>query len=316
MSDQSTNTQGTIKTRFLTFTQQVPNPVTSNAQSNPYGNIVRINFPYPQGFRSAELALATLYMYYSWYNITAAFGNNTFAYKFPTNTGYVTFNVTIPDGFYSIDELNQIFQQIQNTNGTYLIDANGNPVYYLYFIANATFYRTTLFSNVLPAAGSLPSGYTVPSTFPGGSGNVSSSAQAPTMTFLPTSYPAGSNTPGFYSFSKTLGYLPGDYPTVGTTTSQSYNGQYSPIIESTTSIGVACSVANSSAISSQPQVFYSFSPNVTFGSQIQIQPPVLLWVPVTDGNYPFIDIAFYDSNNNLLNMEDANLSGSIIIRGP
>lgn len=312
MSDQSTNTQGTLKTRYLTFTQQVPNPLTSNVQNNPYGNIVRISFPYPQGFRSAELALATLYMYYSWYNITAAFGNNTFAYKFPTlNSGYVTFNVTIPDGFYSIDELNQIFQQIQNTNGTYLIDTNGNPIYFLYFVANATFYRTTLFSNVIPGGGS---GYTVPANYPGGGPPASN--QSPTMTFLPTSYPAGSNTPGFYSFSKTLGYLPGDYPTVGTTTSQSYNGQYVPIIESTTSVGVACSIANSSAISSQPQVFYSFSPNTSFGSQIQVQPPVLLWVPVTDGSYPFIDIAFYDSNNNLLNMQDASLSGSIIIRGP
>lgn len=317
MSNVGTNIEGRSKdtVRYLSFAQEVVNPQTSDPQRNPFGNIVRIFFPSPQSFKNAEIALANLYIFYSWFNITAIFGNNVFSYAFPTASGYMTFNVTIPDGFYSIDSLNQIFEQIQRTNGTYLIDTNGNPVYFIYWVTNETFYRVSLFSNPVPANGV---GYTVPANYPGG--GVPTTDMDPSLIILPTNAAAGASNPlgTSYSFSKILGFSPGSYPSqavADTGIAQSYNGQYPPVIESTTCVQVACSLANSSSISANAQTIYTFSPTVTFGSQIVVQPHFPLWVPVSDGFYNYVDITFLDSSSRLLNMQDPNLSGSLIIRG-
>lgn len=317
MSNVGTNIEGRSKDtiRYLSFTQNSVNPQTSDPQRNPFGNIVRYFFPTPQSFKNAEVALANLSIYYSWFNITVAFGNNIFSYAFPTAAGYVIYNVTIPDGFYSIDSLNQIFEQIQRTNGTYLIDTNGNPVYFLYWVTNSTFYRVTLFSNPIPANGS---GYTVPSNFP--AGGVPTSAMDPYLIILPSNAAAGVANPlgTSYSFSKLLGFTPGSYPNptlAATGVAESYNGQFAPMIESTTCVQVACTLANSSSISVNAQTIYTFSPTVTFGTQVVVTPHFPLWVPVSDGFYTYIDIIFLDSNNRLLNMQDPSLSGSLIIRG-
>lgn len=98
------NVQG-LNTRKLQFNQVVPNPQTTNS-GNPYGNTIRLRFPYPQSFTNCDLALADLTLYYSWYNITAAFGNNVFTYSYPEGAGYTTYTVTIPDGKHKLINVN------------------------------------------------------------------------------------------------------------------------------------------------------------------------------------------------------------------
>lgn len=314
----TTNTQGRDinSLRPITFVQQSVNPATSDPVNNPYGNTIRIRFPMAQSFYTSEIALAKLNVFYSWYNITAAFGNNIFQYAFPTLGGYMTFTVTIPDGFYSIDTLNQIFQQIQVANGTYLINTvSGANVFFLYWVTNDTFYRTTLFSNPIPAAGA---GYDIPSNYPGG--GPPATQQSPALIVLPTTAPAGSgSTDAAYSFSKVLGFLPGEYPTAVvamTGTSQSFNGQFAPQIESTTSVNVSCSIANSGTINANPNVLFNFSPEVPFGFQIVVNPPYPIFVPITDSpNVAYVDITLLDDNGRLLNLQDPHISGMLIVRG-
>jgi hypothetical protein len=316
MSTTGTTTQGSTEStiRYIVTTQQSPNPETTSS-TNPFGNIIRYRFPNVQSFNNAEVALIELYIFYSWYNITAAFGNNTFSYQFPTASGFVTFTVTIPDGFYSFSSLNQIFQQIQLTNGTYLINtASGAPVFFLFFIANEAFYRVSLFSNPVPANGA---GFTVPANYPGG--GPPTTAQDPILVILPTNFPAGSTTTdAFYSFSKLLGYSPGSYPTqtvAETGIAQSFNGQFPPIIESTSAVNVSASFVNASSISSNPQTFFTFSPNAPFLSQLQYTPPYPQWLPLTDGWYSFVDIAFQDDNGRLLQLQDPHITIKLAIRG-
>lgn len=316
MTDTGTTTQGnTEKTiRYIILTQQSPNRETTSS-NNPYGNVMRVRFPQVQSFNQAEIALIELYIYYSWFNITAAFGNNTFSYAFPTAAGYQTFNVTIPDGFYTLDSLNQLFQQIQFTNGTYLSNSSsGAPVYFLYFVPNEAFYRVSLFANPIPANGT---GYTVPANYPGG--GPPATAQDPSLIILSTSAEAGSTTTdGLYSFSKVLGFIPGAYPTqtvAETGVAQSYNGQFAPIIESTSAVNVASNLVNASGISNNAQVFYTFSPNSPFLSQLQYTVPYPQWLPVTDGWYSYADFSFLDDNNRLLQLQDPHITIKIAIRG-
>lgn len=295
-------------TRIIQFSQTVINPQTSN-QSNPYGNTIRVQFPYPQQFKNCSVALADLYIFYSWYNIQASFGNNVFTYSYPTSAGYTTYTVTIPDGFYTIDQLNSFFEEIQFNNGTYtyptgMSNIMSNATFYIYWVTNATYYRTTLFANPVPVSGVSY-----------GSAGAPYAAVDPYITFLDNGAGAGTSTPGRFSFSKTLGFTPGSYPTPGTTIPISLNGQYPPVIESTNAVNVACSMVNQGTISPFVNVFYSFSPSVAFGEEIIVSPPWARYCPVSDGFYNSIDITLYDDFLNPLNIQDPHITGSIIIKG-
>ena len=70
---------------------------------------------------------------YSIFNFTAAYGNNFLRLSFPTGAGAATFtnfDITIPDGFYTIDDLTAFFQQFAISNGLYLINSSNENVYY------------------------------------------------------------------------------------------------------------------------------------------------------------------------------------------
>lgn len=296
--------------RTIDFQQVVKDPGTPGQ----FANTIVVPFSIAQSFSRSEAALVDLYLFYSWYNISAYFGNNTFSYEFPTLAGYQTFNVTIPDGFYSIDELSDYFRQVQINNGTYLYlaaDPGQTPITYLFWGANSIYYRTTLFATPVPDASDAT--YSEPSNFPGG--GRSTTVQDPSLVVLPTTAPAGSNTPGQYSFSKTLGFSPGTYPPVGTTAAYSMNGQFAPFIESTNVVNVSVSFINNGGITTNPQILLSFSPTTSFGNQVVVQERFPVYLPIADGIYQYIVVQLQDENFQPLNIQDPHINGRIMCRG-
>ena len=187
--------------RNIFITQTSNSASTLITASNPYPNTVRVQYPVPQTFKDCEVAIASLisgivgklhitpipqyspcsfldkllskgnssccgilFLDCDRYNIQSSFGNNVFSYVWPTGSGNQTFTVTIQDGFYTFDYLNQYLEQAMVANGTYLLDAEDNPVYDLSLAANNSAYRVTIFANPVPS--SLPSGYSLPSNYP------------------------------------------------------------------------------------------------------------------------------------------------------
>jgi hypothetical protein len=72
-----------------------------------------------------EVMLSSAQIPYSIFNITSAYYNNKYNFFFPTGStslAYNTFNITIPDGFYTIESLNSFMQQYAISNGLYLIN--------------------------------------------------------------------------------------------------------------------------------------------------------------------------------------------------
>ena len=138
--------------------------------TNPNNNVYKYKFPSNINFKNSQITLTSVYMYYSWYNISSKQGNNTFSYIWysgstPTAT---TVSITIPDGFYDISGLNEYLQSIMITNGHYLINSSGSYVYYIEFVTNATYYAVQLNCYQLPtAAEASAAGYTAPSSWPG-----------------------------------------------------------------------------------------------------------------------------------------------------
>ena len=312
--------------RTIVIGQTAVDPMTTSF-NNIFGNTIRYQFPNAQPFFQCEVALGNIYLFYSWFNITAQFGNNTFSYLWPNSAGGLTsYLVVVPDGFYSIDDLNTYFEGVQLANGTYLYAGSGGttttiPVYFLTFASNSAYYRTTVTSLLLPtAAGEAAAGYNTPPGYaPAAGGALPPVATYPELVINATNAPAGSVTPGQYSFSKTLGISPGPYPPPSFTTGTLYNinGQFAPVIESTSNVLVTTNLVLTNGLSRIAQVLYSLAPppGVPFGGQIQEKPFFPLFMQVADGNYESIIIQIQDENGTPLNIQDPHINLILLIRG-
>ena len=97
------------------------------------------DFPNSINFKDMELALVGGSMYYSWFNISADLMNTSFQYEYIDTSGSVaTVTVTLSEGLYEIADLNKRLQHSFIANDLYLIDSNGDYVYFAEFIINPT----------------------------------------------------------------------------------------------------------------------------------------------------------------------------------
>lgn len=88
----------------------------------------KVEYPAPIDISDGvyELALIKMNCWYSWYNISAAKGNNTLRYH--NGVGW-SGTITIPDGQYTLPQMNDYLHSEMYSNGDYTIDAYGNTVY-------------------------------------------------------------------------------------------------------------------------------------------------------------------------------------------
>ena len=313
----------------ITFFQR--NNMTPPSTTNGYANLMTVALPQPMDLTNSEVALASLFCYYSWPNISAAFNNNAFSYTIPDTATGTTWGTTYPvettvgggvltDGVYTIADLNSALQFTLENNGHYVIDADGNNVYPLSFAVNPTAYCVTV--TVTPIVEPLPTGWSYPST--GAARFTSANTFDSTVCRInipTTSDAAGSTNVGQSSISKILGLPVQSYPPTTThpTPASSlsplmYNGVV-PQVSVTNSINVTCNLVNASTITPiAANVIYSFSPTSESGTQIQERPYNHQWLPVTPGRYNNISIGLVtDAFQQLLNKDHA-VSATILIR--
>jgi len=246
----------------------------------------QLTFSFPGGatqFRENKIALCGISIYYSWDNINST--NNTFTYTWIDST---INTVTIPSGFYTIQDINSFFQSTLITNTHYLVDSAGDYVYYLEFVENAQLYGIQF--NSYPVPTSLPSGYTKPGSwsFPG-------TASTPRITI------SSVNT-----FSNIIGFNAGTYPSVTQTTNYSKISDSTPQITPIQSLILTCSLIDN-PLSIPNNIMYCFSPNVTFGSLIQINPNSPIFNNIKDGFYQNLVITIYDQNFQEITIKDSNI---------
>ncbi len=266
-------------------------------------NQYRYNFPaggvtMPPG---TKVAIGSVAIYYSWKNITAAYGNNVFQIFWPTGGAGVgtTYTVTIPDGSYSIPNLNSYLQQFCITNGLYLVNASGNNVYYIEVQTNSVSY--SIMWNFYPIPTSLPVGYTQPSGWPG--------------------YPSSTYTPQLIvlsnAFQTLTGFAAGTFPSTQQTTTQSAISTSTPQVSPVQSIIIGSNILNN-IHNINPTLLYTFSPaGVTFGNIINSSPNFAQWVKVQNGTYTHIDITFYDQTGSTpLAIVDTDLTVQLMFKYP
>lgn len=260
---------------------------TNLVSNNGFNNIYRYAFPGSAAFKDAKLAVSKIQIYYSWQNINTYYNNDTLSIIFPTAATTATLSITIPNGTYSIADLNAYLQSQMIANNYYLVDSGGNNVFYIELVENAVRYSVQL--NTFPVPTSLPSGWTNPGY------------TLPTTAYTPQLVVPATN------IVNSIGFAAGTYPPAQQTSTYSVISTTVPQLSPVSSVIVQCNLVNN-LLSNPRSVIYSFSPGgVSYGSLIESNAYEYSWIPIQDGTYSTIDIIFYDQNNNQLQIIDTNL---------
>lgn len=262
--------------------------ILTQGNSTFLNNTITYTAPRQIDLKDAEVAMNFLSIPYSWRNITTEFNNKNFAYVW----NGTEFPIVIPDGFYSISDLDLYLKFVMNQNGHYLVDGDGDPVYYITFASNPIYYTTTFTLSVVPAI--LPVGFTNPNA-------ITLNGLTPQIRFA-----VGAE------FNTLLGVDAGTYPTAQSATLFDFNAQNTPLISPVSSINVSCNLAfNEIQIN---QVVYSFIPTASYGSYLSIEPQNIIYYHSPDGSYPEISITFADQVFRPLAIIDQDIEVQILIR--
>lgn len=288
----------------------------SNIIEDGTNSTLRYRFPTSIQFKNNYIAVSSVTMYYSWYNILSSYNNNILSYTWTSGTTTTTHTITIPDGLYEIATLNDYFQFVMVQNGHYLINETGNYVYYFDMEVNVSRYAVQLNTYNVPT--SLPVGYTEPSNFAG----------FPSTSFNPVvSFPS--------LFNDIVGYTPSNgvdfssnnnvgnayTPPASSTYSESKNGfgtlsylsNTSPNVQPNSSL--LMSISGISNHYTQPStIAYSISPSVDIGQKIIEKPPNFVWNRLIDGTYNELVVKFLGVSNKPVNIRDKEMTILLTIK--
>lgn len=245
-----------------------------------------------------EICIGSLTIPYAWYNVSSFYSNTTFSITFPTTASIsTTVNVVLPDGFYSVNDIQNYIQQICLANGFYLIDSAGNFVFYTYLTYSSTYYKVQLVQTLVPT--SLPVGWTLPSNWQG----FNALSRTPTLVLASSG-----------SIATIIGFAPNaSYPTVPSATNYNILSTTTPVGSTVNSLVVRCSLVNNNIIVPS-DIMDGFPINTTFGSNLTYDPSFEKFVDLKDGVYNSLTLTIVDQNLNSISSVDPNVAITLLIR--
>jgi hypothetical protein len=287
---------------------------SSNLVPNGQNNSLVYKFPNSVLFKGNSIAVSSVSMYYSWFNISSALGNNTFSYTWINGATKTTYNVVIPDGLYEISDLNSFLQFTFIENGNYLIDGGGKNVYYGELLLNPTRYAVQVNTYYVPTSAQATTlGYTSPVGFAG----FPTISYNPIFTF-PTSFnnivgfSAGYSTPN----NTANAYVP---PANQTLILKNNNGTISclstqaPNVQPNSSIYFSLSNINN-PYSSPSSIIYALVPTGAVGTLIAERPPQFAWNRMIDGTYNELRLQFLGTNFQPIAINDPQMTIMLVIK--
>jgi len=255
-----------------------------------------------------NVALSNLNIYFSWFNITAKNNNNFFQYKWFNNVnGDVDdiHDITIPDGFYSIEVLNEILLSVMASRGHMLETIDGsNFIYFFELRINTTYYSTSI------KLSSLSDQY----DFNDGNGlrPITDVVKTPSTWTLPVGefkspeiiIPSNNNFGSLLGFSGTISM---DTSTDSTNRSETFLNTTVPNMMPSSSYILTCNLV-SNEMSIPDNVFFSFTipNNVGFGDIISPNLD-LVHSKIKPGVYNHIEVRIYDQNFFPLQIKDPDM---------
>ena len=255
-----------------------------------------------------EIALVSGFLYNSVYNVVAnSYQNNTFAYKYPDGSGgMTTYQIDMPDGNYSIDQLLAYLQAQMVTNGTYLEPTSDEyePLFFINWNVNAVYYAVTLTIDPVPTT--LPTGYALPSGAP----PLPAIATTPQLV-IPTILQGNRQNQGF---SYLIGFSAGSYPSATQSTQYSSNSNTSVQINPQYAFNVCTTLVNQPMLNSVPSMIYPFSFTADYQALQIIEPSKDKFYSCKNGSYSSIEVSIKDQAGNPAILNDSQASFTLELR--
>ena len=265
-----------------------------NSTNHVAGTTNRYEYRFPKSISFNEedmLELTSLSMFNSIFNIEAIRNNNSFSIIWNANTA-VQYNFTIPNGIYSITDLNSFIQAQCITNKLYMLNASSQYVFFVEVVTNSNAYAAQLNNYALPTtAEAVTLGYTIPA---GASWTAPSTASVPQIII-----PAG--------FGKLIGFLAQTLPTTVLAVDTSTLSSFTPQIQPVNGIILGCNLITND-FSLAPNTFYSFPINVGSGAIINVQNNSGVGNSIRAAKYDRLILEFYGNDHSILRLVDFELT--------
>ena len=270
--------------------------ITSSNIVNNKNAHLRYNFPSGSVFKNKQIGLASLSMFFSYHTISQKKNNNKFQYIWDGTT----YDVTIPDLIASIETINNAFQFTMRTNNHYEVNADGDSVYFMEFIADATRNSVTIITKKVPTSSTT--------TNPSGS---NSHFTYPSSEFMPVVKMISSN-----NFHKIIGYENTFQSSSTLANTQTVNSSTSPIVnpDSQLIVEITNGIINNEYANPQG-IIHSFFIFSSIGSLIETKPNEVAFVDIQDGEHTFIDIQIKNAATlELLDLLDPEVNILLLIK--
>lgn len=248
----------------------------------------------------SKIALASITMYNSTPNISAALGNNAYQYRWIDGT---VKDVIMPDGFYEISDMNNFLHQTMLNNRHYLTEVStGNAVWFLTMSVNTSTYKIDLLSfPLVDTVYVVPGSYTNPSTGLPGAWTVPAVSANPQFVIPAT------------NFDDVIGFAPGTYPTLATNTLiTTSSSTFPPQVNPLSSYLVKCNLVNN-PYGIPNSLIYSFPPSASFGQQYVVAPNEYSFIDAQEGYYNTMRIEITDQNDRPVVILDSNINILVVI---
>ena len=276
----------------------------SNLIADGQNNKFIYKFPNSILFKDNSIAVSSIAMYFSWFNISNTLSNTSFI----ISLGIANFTITLPEGIYEISTINAFLQSQMINAGIYLVDANGNNVYYVEMILNPTRYAVQINTFAFPS--SLPTGYTNPSgIFPFATQPFTNA----TLTFSSrfneiVGYPAN-----FQTASTSVGIVNTKFVSTNSLGTISYLSTVSPNVQPNSSLFISISgINNPYALPSS--IIYSITPNVASGQLINEKPPNFAFNKMIDGTYSELRLTILGTDLSPIQLNDPSTTILLVIK--
>lgn len=307
---------------------------SNNLVQDGENNKLIYSFPNSVLFKNTYVALQSASLYYSWYNISAALGNNTYQFIFPNTSGVMTTRTVImPDGIYEVKDIDAYFQFYCLQNGYYWTTITGEQVFYMKFEVNISSYTVQVCAYSPPYTSS-PASIGNPNGYTPGPGTALTATRQTLVPIFPNAF---TQTIGFPNVNQLLsigvnnGTWTGfNFANAGTVTSSSvlqfvpyswnattgvvaYSSNNSPQVNPNGSIYISLSnINNPYAIPST--TIYAITPTGAAGSAIIEKPPQFCWNRFIDGTYNRLAVTFLGLDGRPIKIQDPQMTILLAIK--
>jgi hypothetical protein len=281
----------------------------TNIVPNTGNSVLLYKFNSSIEFKDASVSLSSLNIFNSWFNISASLQNNQFSYKWFNSLGVLnqTYTITFPDGYYSVNDMNEFVQSQLVTRGHYLQHTvDSNYIYHIEFVSNPSYYAIQM--NIY-AMRTSDANYTK---------GVSTNTDLYPVWGWPAEFTSIqvilTSTNKFY---RLIGINPGTYPTISDSNNHTYLSAFTPTMDPVSSLMVQCSIVNQGGFSDPSDILYSFtSGNISFGGMIDKEITKDTFCRIRDGVYQNFTVKITDQDYNRVDIRDPSIVLMLNFRMP